>query len=538
MTLIARRHLQLNHGGVAAGREDTCFVLPEDVPITMNATMMGTIIVANATVSDLADSTNATMAAEEFCLDSLYETQVGGLFYIGIIISVISSASTNFGANVQKLALTRERRRPLLKQRPMYFIPLWVGGLILFLASQAGDAVALNFAPQSVVQPAGSVALLANMIFGWWLNNEPIGHLTPVAIVVIIGGVGMIVSFGPKVTVDWNAQEIENRWSTDIMRAYAAGAGSLTLSLVALLWYYDNKINRAFAKLRAREREAMVPVPLPSPPPSPPGISAKVAPDSLGAGSEASPAAVKPMVSPLDYLSLAEQRLVTVLYPLTASVVGGWTPLLMKQFTLLATALGRGDPVYLRPVSWAIVLGVICSGVGQLVCLFKGLRYVEAQLMVPTFASLFTICSIVGGAVFFQELQGFCVLRVGLFVLSVVVTMLGVALLYVGRIEAVGASDEGRGGNSVEHRASGAGTGDVIDASRDQRTSFPPAKAGLRKSKLVPFSGLAFPLKSAAIYPAITRTLRVHHLEDTNEVDAVQPGRPRRVRVLSREDTS
>ena len=493
----------------------------------MNATMMGTIIVANATVSDLADSTNATMAAEEFCLDSLYETQVGGLFYIGIIISVVSSAATNFGANVQKLALTRERRRPLLKQRPMYFIPLWVGGLILFLTSQAGDAVALNFAPQSVVQPAGSVALLANMLFGWWLNNEPIGHLTPVAIVVIIGGVGMIVSFGPKVTVDWNAQEIENRWSTDIMRAYAAGAGSLTLSLVALLWYYDKKINRAFARLRAREREALAPArspSLPLSPPTAPGIS------------EASPAAVKPMVSPLDYLSLAEQRLVTVLYPLTASVVGGWTPLLMKQFTLLATALGRGDPVYLRPISWVIVLGVTCSGVGQLVCLFKGLRYVEAQLMVPTFASLFTICSIVGGIVFFQELQGFCVLRVGLFVLSVVVTMIGVALLYVGRIEAVGASDEGRGASSVEHRASGAGTGDVIDAARDQRTSCPPAKVALRKSKLVQFSGLAFPLKSAAIYPAITRSLRVHHFEDNIEVDATRPSRPRRIRVLSPED--
>jgi hypothetical protein len=34
MTLIARRHLQLNssHGGVAAGREDTCFVNRKTFP--------------------------------------------------------------------------------------------------------------------------------------------------------------------------------------------------------------------------------------------------------------------------------------------------------------------------------------------------------------------------------------------------------------------------------------------------------------------------------------------------------------------------
>ena len=43
---------------------------------------------------------------------------------MGIVISLISSAVTNLGANVQKLALNRELRRTHVPQRPMYRIPL------------------------------------------------------------------------------------------------------------------------------------------------------------------------------------------------------------------------------------------------------------------------------------------------------------------------------------------------------------------------------------------------------------------------------
>ena len=73
-----------------------------------------------------------------------------------------------------------------------------MAGFLLFNVAQLGDALALRFAPQSVVQPAGSVSLLANLLFGYWLNDEPIGKLTPVALCVIIAGVALIVTFGPK----------------------------------------------------------------------------------------------------------------------------------------------------------------------------------------------------------------------------------------------------------------------------------------------------------------------------------------------------
>ena len=126
----------------------------------------------------------------------------------------------------------------------MYKVPLWVLGFCIFVSAQGGDALALRFAPQSVVQPAGSVALLANLIFGWWLNSEPIGRLTPIALVVIITGVALIVIFGPKGTAEWSVDEISQRWTEKDITAYIVLMGGATASLLSLLIYYDRRLTQ------------------------------------------------------------------------------------------------------------------------------------------------------------------------------------------------------------------------------------------------------------------------------------------------------
>lgn len=50
--------------------------------------------------------------------------------------------------------------------------------------------------------------------------------------------------------------------------------------------------------------------------------------------------------------------------------------------------------------------------------------------MVPTFACCFTIFSILSGSTFFQEFKGFCVERIVLFAIAVIISLVGVALLY------------------------------------------------------------------------------------------------------------
>jgi len=508
--------------------------------------------------SSAGDATNASTPT--LCLGDLYQLaaasdeedadiQTGGLFFVGIAISLVSSASTNLGANVQRLALSREQLRPAHLQRPMYCIPLWVAGFAGFISSQGGDALALLFAPQSVVQPVGSLSLIANMFFAWWLNSEPIGRHTPVAVIVIIVGVVSIVTLGPKTTANWSAERIATRWTEPNVVAYACVGVGVTVTLVLWLLHYDRKISLharqlclaaeeserwrmgisssataggasgggagvgadgsgedggagAYAKGRWRvsgavgmaDAMAMAsgrdgtdgheyapsaalpcgarhPAACSEPRPAAGGLSGGTLSDGSRAkatrgadgggrsGADGGKAActkapavrlagttgAKPddgwrVPTPsgawaprapraIDCLPPHERRLITVLYPLTAAACAGWTPLLVKQTLLLMKAASQGEESNGRG-QFVIVLGIAISGPLQLIWLARGLRNVEAQLIVPAFASLFTIFSILGGALFFEELSTFCVSRIPLFALSVALTTSGVALLY------------------------------------------------------------------------------------------------------------
>ena len=285
-------------------------------------------------------SNGSSSCAPDLCLHNLFDSDdISSLFAVGVVISLLSSAVTNLGANVQKLALNRETRRAdelSTVQRPMYSIPLWVGGFVLFIGAQGGDALALRFAPQSVVQPAGAVSLLANLLFGYWLNNEPIGKLTPIALTVIIVGVGLIVTFGPKGTAEWEPHRIAERWLDMDVLVYAAVAGGAALSLLVVLSHYDRRITRdvlrlaheAMARADAEEARALAPAPAaPREPASDPDDPEAAASAASDAPTEPPPPPPPPPEPPrgerphaLSGLTPRERRLVSLLYPVTAHV--------------------------------------------------------------------------------------------------------------------------------------------------------------------------------------------------------------------------
>ena len=104
----------------------------------------------------------------------------------------------------------------------------------------------------------------------------------------------------------------------------------------------------------------------------------------IAAAQEALRAEAPPHEQPhaLSCLSPRERRLVSLLYPVTAAVVAGWTPLLVKQaLLLLGAAFGGDHTVWSYGATYCILGAVLCSAPLQLTCLAKGLRYVEAPLV-------------------------------------------------------------------------------------------------------------------------------------------------------------
>jgi len=167
-------------------------------------------------------------------------------------------------------------------------------------------------------------------------------------------------------------------------------AASAAIVLLALLVHFDRRIARHTRRLA---HEAMARRAFAASLPRPEG-KATIA--TAGATTAASRAAAQEALSAetpwevrsrevrsphaLSCLSPREQSFVSLLYPVTAAVVAGWTPLLVKQSLLLLGAAIAGDnSVWSHNATFCILGAVLCSAPLQLTCLAKGLRYVEAQ---------------------------------------------------------------------------------------------------------------------------------------------------------------
>ena len=84
----------------------------------------------------------------------------GSLWWLGVLLSVVSSIVSNLGVNTQKLSLMREVARPAELRRSYPSQPLWLVGLTLVAVGSFGDFAALGFAAQSLVTPVGAVTMV------------------------------------------------------------------------------------------------------------------------------------------------------------------------------------------------------------------------------------------------------------------------------------------------------------------------------------------------------------------------------------------
>ncbi|KAJ1627325.1 hypothetical protein T492DRAFT_1146332 [Pavlovales sp. CCMP2436] len=93
-------------------------------------------------------------------------------FWLGVASSLIGSVVLNFGINLQRFAHLKLEKLPFERRVHYTQHPIWIGGFIIFLVGNLGDAVGLSFTPQSVITPIGSVSLVSNLLFARLLRWE------------------------------------------------------------------------------------------------------------------------------------------------------------------------------------------------------------------------------------------------------------------------------------------------------------------------------------------------------------------------------
>lgn len=141
---------------------------------------------------------------------------------IGVAISLLTSALSSIGVNLQALALQRERDLNLAVETPLLDpfahddndlhqidsthgqIPgkgtriwQWYLGFALYVSCQCfGSLIALNFISPMILAPLGSAGLIFNIVFSYAFLNTVISNLDYLGTLLIMIGCGLISTFG------------------------------------------------------------------------------------------------------------------------------------------------------------------------------------------------------------------------------------------------------------------------------------------------------------------------------------------------------
>ena len=123
--------------------------------------------------------------------------------------------------------------------------PIWIVMVIIFIIGNFGDAIALGFAPQSVITPLGSVSLVSNAILAACVLKEALTLPTIVGGGLVIGGVVCIVlpsAFNLPCTQE-TVDSLCARWEQPGFIIWAALQVTVIVCLVlAIELYFERKM--------------------------------------------------------------------------------------------------------------------------------------------------------------------------------------------------------------------------------------------------------------------------------------------------------
>jgi hypothetical protein len=243
----------------------------------------------------------------------------------------------------------------------------------LVIIGGVADFVALALIPQSIVASLGCLTLVAQAIWAPLLLGEMMRARHYVAILIIILGVSLAVTFGPRGTnATFTYEQLISLFTTPAFIGYAVVATMLAAALVAAILTIEQRFDL------------------------PP----------------------KPMLC--DYFDEGKRvmrhdagRFHRVSYAMLSGVIGAQSVLLGKMVGLLISMVSTADRikasgvsnVFLFPPPYIFIILVIAAVVAQIHFLNEGLARFQSLYIVPVFQATWTLVSIVGGLVVFQEWQ-------------------------------------------------------------------------------------------------------------------------------------
>ncbi|RYG42616.1 hypothetical protein EON68_01615, partial [archaeon] len=303
---------------------------------------------------------------------------------VAVVIACAASTISNFGMNLQKLALTYRAAGNV--RRPVY-MALWVLGFVGIVGGAGCDFAALAFGAQSIVAPLGSWTLVANSVIAPAFLGERITRRDLLATALIIAGCTLSVATASHKDEIYTTEQLFSLYATLTFGLYIASVIFIVATILLTVRYVE----------RLEQR--------------------------YGSTSAA-------------YLWWFKFHRFS--YSCLSGVIGAQSVLFAKTVVELVTGtIVHHERVFLADWrTYPVLLGLATTLTLQVYYMQCGLARWDALYCVPIFSSFWILVSVIGGGVFYSEFASFDALSIGLFPLGILLCIVGVYALSQRNVEA------------------------------------------------------------------------------------------------------
>ncbi|ETV87908.1 hypothetical protein H257_01318 [Aphanomyces astaci] len=319
------------------------------------------------------------------CIPWTYTGPNRGAWVAGFTISVVFSFLSSIGINLQKKALKQnEVTAHETGTQPMspFRLPLWTLGFCLIVAGSLLDFIAFGLAPQSLLAPLAALTLVWNMMLAPCFNKERLTRKDIWATLIIFLGATLAVVFANHNSPSYTLDDLKHLYRNPLTLLYFA------IVFVLIVLHYA-------------------------------------------------------MIKCVEHLNLASHRhriinfgdpsvwstVRLVAYAGLGGLMGGQSVLFAKSTVELVKSLLAGGDCFTHPETYCIIVAMGGCLVAQMHFLNGGLANYDALSVVPIYQAYWIISGVMGGAVYFQEIRSFSEFQACMFVLGILTTIGGVALL-------------------------------------------------------------------------------------------------------------
>eukprot|EP00485_Elphidium_margaritaceum_P023815 CAMPEP_0202712596 /NCGR_PEP_ID=MMETSP1385-20130828/43531_1 /ASSEMBLY_ACC=CAM_ASM_000861 /TAXON_ID=933848 /ORGANISM="Elphidium margaritaceum" /LENGTH=610 /DNA_ID=CAMNT_0049372683 /DNA_START=77 /DNA_END=1909 /DNA_ORIENTATION=- len=304
---------------------------------------------------------------------------------IGASIAIAASVFNAVGYTIQKKGHNRlkeynkdkEKKKKIIKEKT------WAIGFGIYLIGGILNAVALFYAPQSLVLPLSAITLVVNTGLATKVLDEPFFKTDICGMISVIIGSSLAVIFGPRTAGgETTMNDLKVRWGDADFFYFIVILSSLMAVDYLLVRYYEKKNT---------DDESVM--------------------DVIQHGKE----------------------LLLLSYCLLAGYFGSLAFLFLKSFTeFIGSSVDSKEKADANAQSWYSYFTIICVVLANFALEFwrqRGLSYFHAVYVVPINQVVLIVMGSVMGGLYFEEFSNMSAVDGVMFTLAILITVVGVFVL-------------------------------------------------------------------------------------------------------------